>query len=228
MGAVYARGKEITMPRTITITGQGHVSLAPDTVSVELTLKATNKIYDKAMASSADMLAKLRGAFAGIGFAEDELKTVGFNVYTEHESIRDKDGNYKTVFAGYSCVHNLRLDFAFDTAMLSSVLSAVSGCVADPELNIRFTVKDKKSATDALLADAAADALRKAGILASASGVSLGKLLEISYSFGSADVYSRTSYRMEAKCMAAGNDGISIHPDSIELNDRATFTWEIV
>ena len=216
------------MPRTITIRGEGHVRLSPDTVSVDMVLKTTDKNYDKSMAEAADMLAKLRGAFSGIGFAEDDLKTTGFNVYTEHESVRDKDGNYKSVFAGYSCVHNLRLEFAFDTALLSSVLSAVSGCVADPELNIRFTVKDKKSATDALLADAAADAIRKAGILASASGVSLGKLIGIYYSFGEPEVYSKTNYRMDAKCMATAAGGISINPEDIELDDHATFTWEMV
>ena len=39
-------------------------------------------------------------------------------------------------------------------------------CIAEPELNVQFTVKDKKSVNAALLENACVNAKAKAGILA--------------------------------------------------------------
>ena len=139
------------MTRTITIKGVGKLSLKPDQVVVSLTLNATDKNYDKTMDTAAKHLEQLRGALVGIGFTKDDLKTTNFNVNTEYESERDKNGNYKRIFIGYSVTHQLKLEFDFDSQRLSQTLGAIAGCIAEPELNVQFTVKDKKSVDVALL-----------------------------------------------------------------------------
>lgn len=216
------------MNRIITVKGTGKVSLVPDLTVVSMTLKTVDMEYEKSMQLAADRLEKLRGALVGIGFAEKDLKTTSFNVCTEHESRRDENGNYKTVFTGYACIHGLRVEFDFDNARLAGVLTAVSACIAEPDLNIRFTVRDKDAASDLLLQDAAANARRKAEILAAASGVTLGKLVSIHYNWGDLDAYSRTDVAMDRKCMAMGNGvNMSITPENIDLSDTAAFVWEI-
>lgn len=105
------------MTRTITIKGVGKLSLKPDQVVVSLTLNATDKNYDKTMDTAAKHLEQLRGALVGIGFTKDDLKTTNFNVNTEYESERDKNGNYKRIFIGYSVTHQLKLEFGFDSQL---------------------------------------------------------------------------------------------------------------
>lgn len=208
----------------------GKLNLKPDQTVVSLTLKTVHADYDKAMDEAAKHLEQLRGALVGIGFTKDDLKTTNFNVNTEYESERDKNGNYKRIFIGYSVTHQLKLEFDFDSQRLSQTLGAIAGCIAEPELNVQFTVKDKKSVDAALLENACVNAKAKAGILAKASGVTLGELVSIDYNWGELHLYSPTRYEMEADCLmkiSAAPTVMDIEPDDIDISDSVTFVWEI-
>ena len=151
------------MNRTITIKGIGKLSLKPDLTVVSLTLKTVRAGYDKAMDKAAKHLEQLRSAIAEIGFTKDDLKTTSFDVGTEYENERDKNGNYKQIFVGYQVTHGLKLEFDFDSQRPSKVLGAIAVCIAEPELNVQFTVKDKEAVDAALLDSACANAKAKAG-----------------------------------------------------------------
>lgn len=216
------------MEKTITVKGTGNISVTPDLTIISLTLKSLDKDYDKSMEEASQKLSDLQDAISEIGFAKTDLKTTRFNVSTEYDSVRDKNGNYKSVFVGYSCIQGLKLEFDFDTKVLSKVLSAIARRIAEPELNISFSVKDKAAVNEALLESAAANAKKKAEILTKASGVKLGELININYSWAELDVYSDTRYDMEAKCMCASDSvNMDITPDDIEVGDSATFVWTI-
>lgn len=216
------------MEKTITVKGTGNISVTPDLTIVSLTLKSVDKNYDKAMETASKKLTDLQKAITAIGFEKTAIKTTRYNVTTEYDSIRDKSGNYQTIFVGYACVQGLKIEFDFDTKVLSKVLSAIAGCISEPELNIRFSVKDKAAVNDALLESAVANAKKKAEILTKASGVKLGELLAINYSWAELDIYSDTCYEMEEKCMCAPNAiDMDITPDDIEVGDSATFIWAI-
>lgn len=182
------------MNRTITIKGIGKLSLKPDLTVVSLTLKTVRAGYDKAMDKAAKHLEQLRSAIAEIGFTKDDLKTTSFDVGTEYENERDKNGNYKQIFVGYRVTHGLKLEFDFDSQRPSKVLGAIAVCIAEPELNVRFTVKDKEAVDAALLDSACANAKAKAEILTKASGVTLGELVSIDYNWGELHLYSPTHY----------------------------------
>ena len=217
------------MPRTITVKGVGKLSLKPDYTVVSLSLKTVNKVYDTAMSKAAEALDALRKALVGIGFQKDDLKTSDFNVGIERDSVRDKDGSYRTVFVGYAVRHQLKLEFDFDSALLSKTLGAIATCIAEPELNIQFTVKDKEAVNTALLESACANAREKAEILAKASGVALGALMTIDYNWGELHLYSPTNYEMDTDCMvkACAAPSMDIEPDDIDVTDSVTFVWEM-
>ena len=217
------------MERTITVKGTGSVSVKPDLTVITLSLESVRKDYDTAMEQAAQKLEALQEALAAVGFAGTDIKTTGFNVRTEYESERDMNGNYRSVFKGYCCRHDLSLSFDFDTALLSKVLSAVASCLSEPELNIRFSVKDPAAVNEALLEDAARNARQKAGILAAASGVELGELLSIDYSWGELNLYSDTDCNIPLLPMMAKEYSVDmdVEPDDIRLRDTATFVWRI-
>ena len=217
------------MEKTIAVRGTGSVSVKPDVTVISMTLRSLDKNYDKAMAKAAAEKDALEKALAAVGFLPDDVKTVSFNVSAEHESVRGKDGTYKNVFKGYAVTHALRLTFDFDTKRLSETLSAVAASVADPDLSIRFTVKDKTAAENALLEDAAKNAREKAEVLAAASGARLGELLSISYRFEEKDMMSRTQYGMDTMCLAKANRAAapSVEPEDIDLTDEASFVWAL-
>lgn len=218
------------MNRTITIKGIGKLSLKPDQTVVSLMLKTVRADYDKAMDEAAKHLEQLRSAIAEIGFTKDDLKTTSFDVGTEYENERDKNGNYKQIFVGYRVTHGLKLEFDFDSQRLSKVLGAIAVCIAEPELNVQFTVKDKEAVDAALLQSACANAKAKAEILTKASGVTLGELVSIDYNWDELHLYSPTRYEMEADCLmeiSAAPTDMDIEPDDIDVSDSITFVWEI-
>lgn len=218
------------MLRTITVKGIGNVSVKPDFVMISMKMEAKNRVCDKAMDIEAQKLEQLNGSLFSIGFEKDAVKTTNFSVDTEYDSYNDVKGNYRRVFRGFACRHQLKLSFDFDMKRLSQVLDAIGKCLANPELGISFTVKDAASVNAALLHEATINAKRKAELLCEASDVKLGQLITIDYNWGELNIYSDTRYDMaknslmEASIMA---NSIDIEPDDIEVSDTATFVWQI-
>ena len=215
------------MDRTITVKGSAKLSLRPDYVVITMNLTAEDKDYDTAMAQANERLDALRDALAAIGYDRKELKTTNFNVSTEYDFQNDRNGNGRRVFRGYACSHDLKLALDFDAARLGETLSAITGCEATPDLNVRFTVKDTDAVSDELLRQASDNALRRAKVLAAASGVELGKLIRVDYSWGNQDFVSPTAFAAGGMLRNA-KASMDFTPEDIDVNDQATFVWEIL
>lgn len=217
-----------TDKRTITVKGVGKASVKPDLTVVTVTLDALKADSAASMELAENQSTALKAALGKCGIAISEIKTTDFNVSVVNKSERDQYGNYTPVFVGIRCRHALRVAFDFDMARLGSVLSALATCDAEPEYEVRFTVKDKTAVSAALLENAAGDAKARAEILARASGVKLGKLLNIDYNFRELDANSPTRF---AACELSAMDGaarsMNITPDDVNVSDTVAFTWEI-
>ena len=218
------------MPRTITVKGMGRVTTTPDYVVISMSLEAHEQDYEATMELAAKKIEQLNASLEEIGFEKKSVKTTSFNVRTDYERVKDRNGNYKSVFNGYICSHRLKVEFDFETKRLAQTLYAISRCLAQPELSISFTVKDPSAVNKELLKSATINAKEKAQILCEASGVELGQLLTIDYNWGELNIVSHTDYMLEEKCMAMPVGGLAdmdIEPDDIDVSDTATFVWEI-
>lgn len=218
------------MPRTITVKGIGKVTAAPDYVVISMSLLAQENDYEETLELAVKKIDLLNASLEEIGFEKKSVKTTNFNVRTDYERVKDRNGNYKSVFNGYICSHRLKVEFDFDTKRLAQTLYALSKCLAQPELSISFTVKDPSAVNKELLKSATINAKERAQILCEASGVELGQLLTIDYNWGELNIVSHTDYMLEEKCMAmpvGGLADIEIEPDDIDVSDTATFVWEI-
>lgn len=215
------------MVRTITVKGIGKVSARPDYVVLSMTLQSNHMDYDKAMDMAAGHIQHLNETLAAIGFEKGSVKTTNFNVHTDYDRVKDRNGNYKNVFNGYEVTHNLKLAFDLDMGRLSQALAAIAGCLSHPQLSVAFTVKDATAINEEMLRSATANAKRKAEILCEASGVTMGDLIAIDYNWGEMDIYSHTRYDYCEDAMPLMAKSIDIDPDDIDVSDTATFVWEI-
>ena len=218
------------MARTITVKGIGRASAKPDLVVLSMTLEAKHKDYQTAMDMAGEHIQHLNDTLTAIGFEKSSVKTTNFNVRTDYDRVKDRYGNYESVFKGYEVTHYLKLSFDFDMARLSQALSAIAGCLAHPQLSIAFTVKDATAINEDMLRSATVNARRKAEILCEASGVKLGNLVSIDYNWGELDIYSNTRFDCCEESMAPMMKAscIDIDPEDIDVSDTATFIWEIV
>lgn len=67
-------------------------------------------------------------------------------------------------------------------------------------------------------------------MLCEASGVKLGQLLIIDYNWDELNVYSDTKYKFDERSFRelSAIPSMDIEPDNIDVQDTATFVWEIV
>ena len=218
------------MSRTITVKGIGRVTIPPNYVVISMSLEAQAMEYEETMEQAAQQIDYLNSSLEAVGFEKKSVKTTSFNVSIDYERVKDKNGNYKSVFNGYICRHRLKVEFDFDTRRMAQTLCEISKCLAKPELTIAFTVKDPSAVNKELLKSATVNAKEKAAILCEASNVRLGDLLTIDYNWGELNIISNTDYMLEERCMGmpmGGMADIDIEPDDIDVSDTATFVWEI-
>ena len=217
--------------RTITVKGIGNVSAKPDLVVITMGLESLEKDYERAMQGASKKIKELNESLESVGFEKSSVKTTSFNVDARYESQKDGAGNYTRVFKGFSCSQRLKIEFDLDMKLLALALNAIAGCVAKPELSIRFQVKDPTAISEELLKSATLNAKEKAKILCEALGVQLGDLLSVDYNWGELRIFSRTEFMMAEKCMAlptgASFDDMDFEPDDVDLSDTVTFVWEI-
>ena len=217
------------MARTITVKGIGKASAKPDRVILTMTLETEAKDYEAAMEMAGYHIKNLNNAFLEIGFEAGAVKTTNFNVRTDYDRVKDRQGNYQSVFRGYEVIHHLKVEFDFDMVRLSQTLSAIAGCLSQPQLSIAFAVKDATAINEEMLRSATINAKRKAEILCDASGAKLGNLIAIDYNWGELDIYSHTRFDCCEEAMAPMKAcSIDIDPEDIDVSDTATFVWELV
>ena len=221
------------MERTIRVTGKGNLSVKPDTVRLIMTMEGMKEEYDAALAESASMTEYLKKIFSDLGFDKEDIRTLSFNVSTEYESYQAKDKSWKRRFEGYKYIHRMKIEFPADNKKLGKVLYRLGHSAVRPELRIEYTVAEPEKCKNELLANAVTDAKEKAGVLSKASGVSLGDIVTIDYSWAEIDFVSRPmdSLMLEdccvRSCEADEAYDIDIDPDDIAVTDNVTVVWTI-
>lgn len=214
------------MPRTITVRGEGRMSLKPDSAELTVVLTSNDMNYSAAVKNAEAQIEALRKALAEAGFKKDALKTADMNVNAEYEYRPGANGESTRVFAGYALRHTLALVFPMKPALVDKAFAAASESMSEPELALRFTVRDKDAVKNELLRLAAEDAKESAKALADALGAELVNILEVRYDVPSGDICSGTTVRAKM-CLAARTDGFNAAPQDIDVSESAVFTWEI-
>lgn len=217
------------MERTISVNGAGKVRKSPDLIIVPISISAKTDNYNNTIIMGEKKLNALNAAIESAGFDRKELKTVNLNVMPEYESRRDMNGNYTQVFTGYSYNHEMKLEFDFDTKRLAELFDVLRENESEAVFNVSFSVKDKDAIADELLENAALNARKKAETLCRASGVKLGQLVKIDYSWDEFRVLSRASVNMclDAMPMPCAPETFDIEPDDVSAEETVKFVWEI-
>ena len=216
----------------IRVTGTGRLKVKPDTTRLVMTLAGTYKDYEDAMKHSADDTEDVKKSIMKFGIGKEDIKTVTFSVDASYENY-NKKGEYDRHFVGYEYNHVLKVEFANNNELLGKILYALAHSDTDPEISIRYTVKDPEQEKTKLLGDALRDAERKAEALAHAAGEKLSEIKSIDYSWGEVEIESRlgSGFYMdrgkEVLADAAGYD-LDIEPDEIEMKDTVTATWDLI
>ena len=155
--------------RTITVSGQGSVNVAPDTAAVELGVTETNTSLQEAQAQVNTRLEAILAALAEAGVAEEDIKTAAYNVQINYEY--DDNGNLRGI-SGYTVSSTLSVTVrGLDS--LGTILDTVVTAGANVVYGISFSVDDPSAPASEARRLAVEDARTKADELAAAAGVNV-------------------------------------------------------
>lgn len=187
-------------------------------ISFELSVK--NYDYGSCATELSQLTELLRKELESVGVARDNLKTGQLSVSTEFNFTGGR-----RVFAGYTASHDLKLEFPFDTGRLNLVLGQLSRSQSKAKFDVRFTVKDLEPLRNVAMAEAVKAARTKASLLAETAGVSLGKILQIDYSWS--DIYLYSTPMELPMALNEASPEYDITPEDIQVEESVNVVWEI-
>ena len=181
-GLAPASGQTATN-RTLTMSGQGEVRAAPDTVTLSAGVTSEAPSAAAALAANTARMQSVFAALKKLGLADKDMQTANFSVSPEMAPQTANNNNQPPHVTGYQVSNQLQLRLD-DVSRLGPALDALVTAGANQMNGIDFSIKDSAPLLAEVRADAVSDARATAETYAKAAGVSLGPILSISENGG--------------------------------------------
>ena len=207
---------------TISITGQGKLSMAPDmavvTTRVVTPAKTAPEALDENTKAISAVIAKIKDA----GIEAKDIQTSGFSIYPRYEQQKERDSQPPAI-AGYEVANGVTVNIR-DLEKLGPILNAVVQSGANEVNGISFQISDADEKMDEARKAAVENAKSRASLYAQAAGVKLGKILSISETGASMP----QPLFMRAEKVAFASDGaVPMEAGQETLSASVTIVWEL-
>ena len=204
----------------ISVTGHGEVKVTPDRATIQISVQTRATTAAAAAAENANKQQSVLSALKALGFGNDQLSTVNYNVYPEQRFDPGKD----PVIIGYNVTNTILVD----VRKLNQVGPAIDAALshgANMINSLQFYSSNTETARRTAIASAIEKARLDADAAAKAAGGSLGGLIEINVG-----AYSPPPPRplMMARAAAVQLDGTPINPGEETLSVEVSTRWKFV
>ena len=163
-------------PAFISVTGEAHISAAPDLAQIDAGVTSEAKTAREASDANNAAMGKVLLALKGAGIDEKDYQTSRLSLQPEN-SI-PKQGVPSTI-VGYRASNRVSIRL-HDVTKIAGVIDTLVTAGANDIGGINFMVSQASKLLDEAREQAIADARRKAEIYAKAAGVTLGAPISIS------------------------------------------------
>jgi uncharacterized protein YggE len=166
--------------RTITVVGQGRVSLRPDVATLNLGAEARANSVSEAKSEVDAQMEAIMAALEEAGIADKDIRTAHYGIHFEREpgpALREggNDGAQGAYIVSSMVEVTIR-----DVDRAGQVLDAVVQAGANQVYGVNFTVSDESAWQSQARAEAMADARSRAQELAELAELELGEVLSVS------------------------------------------------
>ncbi len=162
--------------RTISVSGSGRLTVAPDTAVVRLAVETNRSNAADASQANAELMTKVQNTLTAVGVDKKDISTTGYSIYQRYDYVEGK-----RVSRGYD-VSNYIVFKVRNLDKTGSLLDLAIRAGANRVDGITFTVEDSAKYTQELLTLAMQNAQLKADILLEAAGAKRGEVITISES----------------------------------------------
>jgi hypothetical protein len=206
--------------RTLSVNGQGQVTLVPDIAYINIGVRTEAKDVSTALSGNTELAEAIAAELKSMGVAEKDIQTTAFNVYP----MQQYDERGQISGTTYVVENTVNITVR-DLAKLGKLLDATVKAGANNIYGISFDVEDKSAAIEQARELAIQDAREKAEAIATASGVKLGELQSVSVynSSGVTPYYDAKVGLGGAESMAA----VPVAAGTLIITADAGMTYEI-
>jgi uncharacterized protein YggE len=218
LGATAQPAEAPALPRTITVTGEGHASAAPDIAILALGVARQAPTAVEAMAAMGADATAILSRLEAEGIAAADVRTGQLFLEPTYD-FNNLDPSGAPRMIGFIATQLLDVTLR-DIGRVGGVLDAVVQDGANRIHGITFDLADPGAALDEARLAAVADARARAELYATAAGVRLGEIVAISdmLTMGAPFPYH------EARGAAAGA-AVPIAPGALTLSATVTLTF---
>lgn len=173
--------------RTVTVTGHGELTVAPDMAYVTLGIMTSADEAKTAMQENSQAVNRVVEALLAQGISREQIKTSLVSLYPVFPQPGQQDA--QTAATGYRAQNNVTITVN-DLANVGRVLDTALGAGANQMQGVRFAVKDDSKLQDEVMKKAIQDGQHKAAVLAQNLGGKLGPVQTINESGRAYPVYT--------------------------------------
>ena len=214
---------EPAMPGTITVVGEGRVTMKPDIAQINIGIEIVGDTVEEASTEAAAAMDAVLATLTDQGVEQKDIQTSGYNVWVERPYGTEGPTGQTLYHVNNTVSVTIR-----DLDKVGTILDATIEGGANNIYGVNFSVADPSPLMSEGREKAVADARAKAEELARLNNVTLGDIVSISQVIGGAEGYYPGSLRglQVAEGMGGGAGG-PITPGELEMIDQLQITYAI-
>jgi uncharacterized protein len=166
--------REAALPETVSVTGMGRVTLAPDRFMFNVGVQTNAPTVDAAVNENNERVARVVAALKAAGAKPEEIQTSGFSIFPQ----QDYQQGQPPRLLGYQVTNSVTVRKS-EVASASKLLQVAIGAGVNTASGLNFEVSDPARGREVGLKAAFDDARAKASLLARAAGRTLGRAMNI-------------------------------------------------
>lgn len=207
-----------TKSDTFSVTGEGKATAIPDTASVDLGITITQNTVASAQSQANQIINKISSDLKNLGVKEKDIKTTNYSISPNYDFTSGKQS-----VNGYNVSVNLSVKVN-PIEKINQVIDTATKDGANSVGNIQFTLNDEeKTKLENQARKQAVDAAKqKAQSLAQASGIRLGRIINVSES----NQEQRPITFMEKSAVGLGASDTSVEPGQSTISTTVTLSYE--
>ncbi|MGA2489955.1 MAG: SIMPL domain-containing protein [Anaerolineales bacterium] len=217
-----ACGTATAQVRTMSVSGNGMVSLSPDVAYIYIGVHTDDADLANAVSKNNIQAQALVDALKNAGIDGKDIQTSNFSVYTNNNNGVDKTSGQVVANGNYSVDNTVYVTMR-DLSKIGKILNTAVSSGANSINSISFDVADKTTAMAQARQKAMANASSLATELAKMAGVKLGEIQNVTYSDNSSYPY----YGMGGGGASAPNASVPIQPGQTQISVSVSVTYII-
>jgi uncharacterized protein len=199
------------IPGTITVVGEGKVTLEPDIARVTIGVETVTATVKEASDQNRATVEAVLAALAEQGIAEEDMQTSGFSIFAERFG---PEGPLAEGDVRYRVSNNVMVTIR-ELDAVGTILDAAIDAGANNIYGVEFALDDPGESESEARQAAITDAQEKAADLAELTGLTLGQVVSVSEVIGAGGGYYAGNFSEQAR--AFGGGGTPITPGQLDL-----------